>query len=150
VSWLRRKSPPEALETEAVRRVLQEAIADLPVGAVELERGDEEGMYRLMPRSAGAYAVDVHDHLGGLDVFVADVGASIEIAAPVNINYGRPNRRWDEDVREVVTLVASGKAVVGRDASGLPLCLALEGSRLGVDTSLLSSATRSERGAVWS
>ena len=144
-----KRLPPDELETEHVRRVLAEAIADSPAGAVSLEGGAEESTRRRTPRSTRAFTVDVRDHPRGLYVFVADVDASIEISAPVNVNAGAPNRRWDEDLREVITLVARGSAVVGRAASGLPLCLVLEGSRLGVDSSLKSSATQLERGAPW-
>jgi hypothetical protein len=128
---------------------LLDAIAVLPAGAARLDR-TENGTYRLTPRTADAFPVVVDDYGDGLHVFVADVGAAIEIAAPLNINYGRPNRPWDEDLREVVSLVATGAAMVGRGATDDPVCLVLEGSRMGVDNSLSTSATRLERGAVWS
>jgi hypothetical protein len=127
---------------------LLEAIAVLPAGAAQLDESDN-GAYLLASRAAEAFPIVVDDYRDGLHVFVADVGAPIEIAAPLNVNYGKPNRPWDEDLREVVSLVAAGAAVVGRTAAGDPLCLVLEGSRMGVDDPVSTSATRLERGAVW-
>jgi hypothetical protein len=151
VGWFRRRKPREEdwLDTQQVRQVLWEAIAALPAGAAQLDEA-ENGAYLLAPRAADAFEIVVDDSLDGLLVFVADVGAPIEIAAPLNINYGKPNRPWDADLREVISLVASGGALVGRSASGDPLCLVLEGSRMGVDGSLATSAARLERGAIWS
>jgi hypothetical protein len=150
VRWFRRGQRHEAdLDTDQVRQVLLDEMAALPAGAVSLDR-TENGAYRLVPRTADAFPVVVDDYSDGLHVFVADIAAPIEIAAPLNINYGKPNQRWDEDLREVVSLVATGAALVGRAAAGDPICLVLEGSRMGVDRSLSSSAARLARGAVWS
>jgi hypothetical protein len=149
VRWFGRGEPRGfGLDTDEVRRVLLDVVAALPAGAVSFER-TENGTYRLVPRTADAFPVLVDDYSDGLHVFVADVDAPIEIAAPLNINYGKPNRPWDEDLREVVLLVATGGALVGKAPGGRPLCLVLEGSRMGVDTSLSASAARLERGVIW-
>ncbi len=71
----------------------------------------------LHPGAAGAVGVVLFHSLTGVDAVVGN-SAAIEITAPCNVNYGRPERTWDEDVRNVLQAVSRGQVLLGEDDAG--------------------------------
>lgn len=149
--WLRRRlgpaSPPTREELAAplgapsprlvrpwlLRGLVDEVLASLPEGAVSVVEGAVGGdaTLHLVPRAAGAVDVMLSYGLTRVDVCVAD-SAPIEITAPENVNYGPPDRFWQDDVRDVVRAVSRGEALVALDAHGMADMVEIPGGRLGV------------------
>ena len=58
--------------------------------------------------------------------------AAIEITASYNVDYGPPERTWDEDVRDVLQAVSRGQVLLGEDDAGRLVMVDIPGGRLGV------------------
>lgn len=85
----------------------------------------------LHPGAAGAVGVVLFHSLTGVDAVVGN-SAAIEITAPCNVNYGRPERTWGEDVRDVLQAVSRGQVLLGEDDAGRLVMVDVPGGRLGV------------------
>jgi hypothetical protein len=58
--------------------------------------------------------------------------AAIAITASYNVDYGPPERTWDEDVRDVLQAVSRGQVLLGEDDAGQVVMVDIPGGRLGV------------------
>lgn len=124
---------PRLVRPWLLREVVEEALAFLPQGAVHVveETAGADTMLHLRPGAAGAVDVLVRQRrLSWVDVFVAG-SAPIEITAPYNVNYAPPHRFWQDDVREVLSVVARGQALVALNPTGAADAVELPGGRLG-------------------
>lgn len=124
---------PQLVRPWLLREVVEEALAFLPEGAVRIieESAGADATLHLRPRAAGAVDVLVRQRrLSWVDVFVAG-SAPIEITAPHNVNYAPPHRFWQDDVREILSAVARGQALVALNTTGAADMVELPGGRLG-------------------
>lgn len=124
---------PRLVRPWLLRGLVEQMLAPLPEGAVSVveETVAGDATLHLVPHAAGAVDVMLRHSLTGVDVCVAG-SAPIEITAPENVNYGPPDRFWQDDVRDVLNAVSRGEALVALDARGMADMVELPGGRLGV------------------
>lgn len=110
-------------------QVLGTALADVPPGAVDVLRG--HGVLELRPRAAGAAVVRVEYGAWGSYVTVHPDLPPLELTAPVNANYGPPDRSWSDDLADVLAAAAAGRLEVGAAPDGRAVSVDVLGTRLG-------------------
>ena len=162
--WRRTPAPPAPMPTGApeeqpewwgeagfvtrdrIDGVVARALAGLPQGAVEVVH--EEHTVELRPRAAGALGVRLDHGTTGLDVFLHDALPAIEITAPVNANYGPPDRPWAEDLADVLAAAAAGHVEISSNADGRAVSVDVLGTRLGAQLGVRPGRVR-RRAAPW-
>jgi len=125
---------PQLVHAGRLRELVGEVLAALPLGAVTVTESvvHGEASVHLAPRTEGAVDVLIRHTLMGVDVFVAD-SAPMEISAPNNVNYGPPERPWDDEVHDILRAVSQGLVLVGVDDAGQICKVQMPDDRLGVE-----------------
>jgi hypothetical protein len=116
------------VDIDAIRSAIAEVLATLPADAVEVRESRRRVQsypgrpdldldclqLQIVPRAAGALdmTIDVFDQYGGVNVFVGDEDAPIELTAPINMNEDPP-RPFLDVIREVTNDVSAGEFDVG-------------------------------------
>ncbi len=129
---------------------LDPILTSLPQGAVQVDEQDD-GDRRILtfkPRATGAASVSIDYRDYELYAFIAS-DSPIEIAAPLNTNYGPPNAPWQEDLADLVGAVATGDVTVGYGADDSVLAVSIGRTRLGVNLHLFDRVSRVEQPSAW-